>query len=75
VPCRTTSFGGSAEEREITWKEVNWMEVRFKREKDTKNTVRFQEVEGKGKPPVVGTIYVQKWFAGDRQELTIEIKE
>jgi hypothetical protein len=51
------------------------MKVNFKREKDTKNTVRFQEVEEKGKPPVIGTLYVQKWFAGDRNELTVEILE
>jgi len=51
------------------------MKVKFKREKETKNTVRFQEVEEKGKPPVIGTIYLQKWFAGDRDELTIEIQE
>ena len=51
------------------------MKVKFKKEKDTKNTVRFQEVEEKGKPPVIGTLYVQKWFAGDREELTIEIQE
>ncbi len=51
------------------------MKVKFKKEKDTKNTVRFQEVEEKGKPPVIGALYVQKWFAGDRDELTIEISE
>ncbi len=51
------------------------MVVKFKREKDTKNTVRFQEVEEKGKPPVIGALYVQKWFAGDRTDLTVEIME
>ncbi len=51
------------------------MVVKFKREKETKNTVRFQEVEEKGKPPVIGALYLQKWFAGDRTELTVEIKE
>jgi hypothetical protein len=51
------------------------VKVKFKREKETKNTVRFQEVEEKGKPPVIGSLYLQKWFAGDRDELTIEIEE
>lgn len=51
------------------------MKVKFKKEKETKNTVRFQEIEEKGKPPVVGTLYVQRWFAGDREELTIDIQE
>lgn len=36
--------------------------LRFSLEKETKNTVRFSEVPGTGAPPIVGTIYVQKWF-------------
>lgn len=51
------------------------MKVKFKKERETKNTVRFQEVEEKGKPIVIGTIYVQRWAAGDLEELTIEILE
>ena len=41
--------------------------------RDTKNTVRFEEEVPPGKPPVIGTIYVQKWFAGDADKLTITI--
>jgi hypothetical protein len=33
----------------------------FEMEKETKNTVRYQEVQTEGQPPVIGTIYVQKW--------------
>ena len=33
----------------------------FELEKDTKNTYRFQEV-AKGAPPVIGTLYIQKWL-------------
>jgi len=33
-------------------------------EKVTKNTVRYTERPEEGHPPVVGTIYVQKWFLG-----------
>jgi len=51
------------------------MEIRFDKEKETKHTVRFAEVTEAGKPFVIGTLYVQKWFAGDRKNLTIEIKE
>lgn len=40
-------------------------QVNFEREKETKNTVRFQEKPEKGKPPVVGTLYLAKWAAGD----------
>jgi hypothetical protein len=32
----------------------------FDFEKETKNTIRYTEV-AKGEPPVIGTIYVQKW--------------
>lgn len=47
--------------------------IEFRREKETKNTVRFQEVEQVGKPPVVGTLYVQKWAVGPQETLTVEI--
>ena len=36
--------------------------VRYTVEKETKNTVRFQELsEAQGEPTVLGTIYIQKW--------------
>ncbi len=37
--------------------------VTFAREKETKNTVKFSEVQTQGEAPIVGTLYVQKWFA------------
>jgi len=49
-------------------------EVKFTKEKDTKNTVRFTEQPPKGKPPVIGTLYVQKWFAGDATEMNVTIE-
>jgi hypothetical protein len=45
----------------------------FIREKETKNTVRFQEEPEAGQPPVVGTLYVAKWYAGDTQRLAVTI--
>jgi hypothetical protein len=36
------------------------LERAFEVEKETKNTVRYAEV-AEGQPPVIGTIYVQKW--------------
>lgn len=33
----------------------------FEMEKETKNTIRYQEEKVEGQPPVIGTIYVQKW--------------
>ena len=32
----------------------------FQVEKETKNTIRYTEV-AEGQPPVIGTVYVQKW--------------
>ncbi len=47
----------------------------FTVERETKNTVRYQE-EAVGKPPVVGTLYVQRWALGDPapQRITVVIE-
>ena len=37
------------------------LEVRFKMERETKNTVRFEELHEASEPPKIGTLYVQKW--------------
>lgn len=50
------------------------MKIEFEREKETKNTVRFQEVPDKGQPPRVGTLYVQKWAVGSATKLTVTIE-
>lgn len=46
-------------------------------EKETKNSVRYKEVPEPGQAPIVGTVYVQKWYAGDSKilELSIEKKD
>jgi hypothetical protein len=51
--------------------------VKFEYEKETKNSVRYQEVPEEGKAPIMGTLYVQKWFAGSTKalEVTIEKKD
>lgn len=36
------------------------LKATFVQEKETHNTIRFQEVEGE-QPPIMGTAYVQKW--------------
>jgi hypothetical protein len=44
--------------------------------RETKNTVRFEEPEG-GEPPVIGTLYVQKWAVhrlGDPESITVVIE-
>jgi len=47
--------------------------LHFVKEKETKNTVRFAEVSEPGKPPIIGTLYVQKWFAGEVSKLVVTI--
>lgn len=37
------------------------IDVIFKMERETKNTVRFDEVLKAGEPHKIGTLYVQKW--------------
>jgi len=51
--------------------------VKFEIEKETKNSVRYKEVPEEGKAPIVGSLYVQKWFAGNSKtiEVTIEKKD
>lgn len=45
----------------------------FEYEKETKNSVRYKEIPDEGVAPIVGTLYVQKWFAGDSKSIEITI--
>lgn len=47
--------------------------VRFEKEKVTKNTVRFQEITEPGSPPVMNTLYLQKWVVGNADKVTVTI--
>ena len=51
--------------------------VKFELEKETKNSIRYKEVPDEGTAPIVGSLYVQKWFAGSSKsiEITIEKKD
>lgn len=53
------------------------IEVFFDKEKETKNTVRFQEAENEqGEPPLIGTLYVQKWALkrlGDPERIRVAL--
>jgi len=52
------------------------MELKFKFERETKNTFRFQEVVEEGEEAVVGTLYVRKAaFKSKVEFLTVTIKE
>ena len=49
----------------------------FEVEKETKTTVRYAEV-AEGQPPVIGTIYVQKWAMKGipkRVKVTLEVED
>ncbi|MGD0897935.1 MAG: hypothetical protein ABR915_08860 [Thermoguttaceae bacterium] len=49
------------------------IERAFEIEKETKNTLRYAEV-AEGQPPVVGTLYVQKWvFKGVPKRIQVTI--
>ena len=54
---------------------MNRRTLTFAMERETKNTVRYQEQTG-GEPPVVGTLYVQRWALGTPipQRLTVTIE-
>jgi hypothetical protein len=40
--------------------------LQFEKEKETKNTVKFAEVQTQGEPPIIGTLYVQKCYTASR---------
>ena len=50
------------------------MKLTFEQEKETKNTIRFQEVPEAGKPPVIGTLYIQKWAISGNIPQTLSVK-
>ena len=53
------------------------IEREFVKEKDTKNTVKYQENPPAGELPVIGTLYLQKWVAKSAEtvRVTVEIPE
>ena len=49
------------------------MDIKLKLEKATKNTYRYQEEPEEGQPPVLNTLYVQKWFLGNPAPAEIRV--
>lgn len=43
----------------------------FVKDKETRNTVRFQEQTEEA--PVIGTLYVQKWFVKGAERVTVTV--
>jgi hypothetical protein len=48
---------GSSEARDTGMEPIR---ITMELEKETKNTVRYAE-KAEGKPPAIGTLYIQKW--------------
>ncbi len=48
----------------------------FELEKETKNTIRYTEKPEAGKPPSIGTIYIQKWALPEPapQSITVTVE-
>jgi len=44
-------------------------------EKETKNSIRYKEIPEEGKAPIVGTVYLQKWFAGDTKQIELVVNK
>ncbi len=51
------------------------MKVKFEREKERRNTIKYHEMAEQGKPPIIGTLCPQKWYAGDCKEVTLIIEK
>jgi len=48
--------------------------LKFTLEKVTKNTIRYQEEPATGQPPIIGTLYVQKFWLGSPPPQSLEVK-
>jgi hypothetical protein len=49
--------------------------VKFEFENKNKNSVRYKEIPEDGNPPIIGSIYVQSWFAGNSKNIEITISK
>ncbi len=47
--------------------------LKFELEKETKNSVRYKEIPDEGTAPIVGSLYIQKWFVGSSKTIAITI--
>ncbi len=49
--------------------------IKFELEKQNKNSVRYKEIPKDGMPPILGSIYVQKWYAGNSKHIEVTISK
>ncbi len=52
----------------------NQFTVTFTKEKETKNTVRFQEDAQDGQPPRIGSLYIQKWAISGAKKVKVTVE-
>jgi hypothetical protein len=48
--------------------------VSFVKREDKKNSVRFDEKPVNNEPQLIGSLYVQKWFARDATRLSVTVE-
>lgn len=49
--------------------------IRFVRRKETTNKVVFEEQPDEGKPPIIGSLYVSKWWAGSANTVKVALSK
>jgi len=49
--------------------------VKMEFEKENKHSIRYKEVPEPGKAEVIGSIYVQKWFAENAKTIEVTINK
>ena len=52
--------------------EMEQQQITFSLERETKNTIRYQE-ESNGNPPAIGTLYLQKWLLGETPPAKLQV--
>jgi hypothetical protein len=51
------------------------IKIKFEVEKENKNSVHYKEIPKDGMPPILGSIYVQKWYAGNSKYLEVTVNK
>ncbi|NQZ25118.1 MAG: hypothetical protein HRT55_02245 [Colwellia sp.] len=51
------------------------IKIKFELEKENKNSVRYKEIPKDDMPPILGSIYVQKWYAGNSKYLEVTVNK
>ncbi len=49
--------------------------IRFTRERETKHTIKFEEQPEPGQPPLIGSLYVMKWWVGSATTVKVALSK